>query len=336
MLVLLESKQDIAAAQRTLEATFRREFPQRAVRDISHPGGTNKSARVCTDGRHWYWSDARDAAGDPNPRTLNWFGVYEPDKNCDLRITVETNTPFERRNDHISGFFARDSDSGMTFLLHSGRVGGGAKGVGKETFLAWRNEPLHKVVDASGDARFGVLVMPVEGRGATRSVARYIDVVAGFKDAVKKGKIETPRVRKQQHDLREFFSESHGRRKGRRSSIVDYISRHGEIVDALRNWRTAKGLPAGGKVVKNLLVDMAVKVNGQIVEVYEVKTSGARGDAYAAIGQALVHADNKSCRRAIVMPHDQTLADDIAAAMTRLKIAVLKCKLTASTATIID
>ncbi len=327
MLILLESKAAINAAQRKLEATLRREFPRRVVRDISHPGGTNKDAHVHTDGAYWFWSDARDAADHPNPRQLNWFGRYEANDRYDLRITVEANTPFEGRNDQISGFFARDSESDKTYLLHSGRIGGGAKGVGKETFLAWRNEPLHKVVDETGEARFGVLVMPVEGRGAARSATRYIDLVARFKDAVKAGQIGTQRVRKQQHDLKDFFSESHGRRKGRRSSMVDYVSRHGEIVDALHQWRVARGLPAGAKVVKNLLLDMGVKVDGKLREVYEVKTRGGRDDAYAAIGQVLVHADNTSCRRIVVFPHDEELPEDIAAALNRLGIDVLKCKL---------
>lgn len=335
MLILLESKTTITAAQRKLEATLRREFPGREVRDISHPGGTNKSAHIYRSGGYWFWSDERAAADRPNPRRLNWFGRYEPDDRYDLRITVEANTPFEGRNDQVSGFFARDSESGTTYLMHSGRVGGGAKGVGRETFLAWRNEPLQRIVDETGEARFGVVVMPVEGRGATRSATRYIDVVARFKEAVKTGQIGTQRVRKQQHELKNFFSESYGRRKGRRSSVVDYVSRHGEIVDALHRWRVAQGLPAGAKVVKSLLVDMGVEVNGRLKEVYEVKTRSGRDDAYAAIGQVLVHANNTSCERIIVVPNDEELAEDIATALSRLGIEVLKCRLSANAAVIV-
>jgi hypothetical protein len=334
MLVLLESKPDIASAQKKLIATFSKEFPNRETRDISHPGGTNHDAKILTNGTYWYWPG--DAGKSPSPRRLNWLGIYEANQKFDLRISVEVNTPVEGRNDRVSGFFARDSESGAVYLLHSGRVGGGAKGVGKEAFLAWRNEPLEKVIDSAGDVRFGVPVMPVEGHGATRSACRYIGIVARFKDAVKAGEMHTPRFKEQQDGLGEFYSESRGRRKGKRSSVIDYLSRHGEIVDAVRAWRVARGLPTGTKVVKSMLIDLGVSVAGELVEIYEVKTSVTRGDVYTAIGQVLVHANAAKCRRTIVVPHDEVMANDLARALHRLDINLLRCKLDSRRAVILS
>ncbi len=178
--------------------------------------------------------------------------------------------------------------------------------------------------------------MPVGGRGATRSATRYIDTVARFKEAVKSGEVKSRQVKQRQHELREFFSESRGRRRGRRSSIIDYVSRHGEIVDALHEWRRAQGGRSRSELRKNLLVDLAVKVDGEVVELYEVKSGAGRPEMYEAIGQVLVHGDGAECRRTIVVPHDETVADDVAAALTRLRIAVLRFKLSETAATIID
>jgi len=84
------------------------------------------------------------------------------------------------------------------------------------------------------------------------------------------------------------------------------------------------------------LVDLAVKVDGEVVELYEVKSGAGRPEMYEAIGQVLVHGDGAECRRTIVVPHDETVADDVAAALTRLRIAVLRFKLSETAATIID
>ena len=52
--------------------------------------------------------------------------------------------------------------------MHFGRVGGGTKGFGKTSFLAWSDHRPINVVDASGGIREGLLVMPIQGFAATR------------------------------------------------------------------------------------------------------------------------------------------------------------------------
>ncbi|MDP1655441.1 MAG: hypothetical protein Q8K91_02210 [Hylemonella sp.] len=161
MFSLIESKEKIAEAQRKLEATIRRDFKTKAVKNIGFPGGTTFDAKVVADGSYWYWSSDYDGKDIPNPRRLNWFGLFGND--ADLQISVEINTAYEGRNDRVAGFFARDTDTGSIYLLHSGRVGGGTKGVGKAAFLAWSNQRPIDIVDSSGRIKEGVLVMPIGG-----------------------------------------------------------------------------------------------------------------------------------------------------------------------------
>jgi len=94
MFALIESKAEIAKAQRKLEASFRKAFRQQATRNIGYPGGTTTGAKVVTNGKYWYWSADLDIPQSPNPRRLNWFGVFDNDH--DLQISVEINTPFVR------------------------------------------------------------------------------------------------------------------------------------------------------------------------------------------------------------------------------------------------
>ena len=53
--------------------------------------------------------------------------------------------------------------------------------------------------------------------------------------------------------------------------------------------------------------------SGDLVELYEVKTSAARTDVYSAIGQLMVHGP-ASCKKFVVLPEGQPLAPDLACA----------------------
>ena len=252
-----------------------------------------------------------------------------------MQISVEINTAYEGRNDQVAGFFARNNDTGSVYLLHSGRVGGGTKGVGKSAFLAWSGERPVDVFDSVGGVREGVLVMPIDGVAASRSAVRYIDIIAHFKQAVRAGDMETPEFQRKKKELDEFYSEARGGRKGRRSAEIDYLSRHGDVVDALNSWRTSIPLPKGGRIVKNVLIDMGVAVDRDLIEVFEVKTSTARSDIYGAIGQLMVHGTTADCRRVIVLPSKEPIATDLKAALDRLNIELVKFKLDEQKATIL-
>jgi hypothetical protein len=333
MFSLLESKEEIAKAQRKLEVTIRRDFNSTVVKNIGYPGGTTFNANVNTDRHHWFWSKDHDAARKPNPRRLNWFGLFR--ESADLEISVEINTPYDGRNGQVAGFFARDTDTGGIYLLHSGRVGGAKKGVGKGTFLAWRDKPLTEVVDSSGGIRNGVLVMPIECNAATRSAILYIDTVARFKQAVREGEIDTPEFQHKEKMFRDFYSEPRGRRTGRRSGEIDYVSRHGDVLDALEAWRNSLPLEKGARLVKNFLLDLGVALGRELVEVYEIKTNTSRSHVYSAIGQLMVHGTAQKCRRVIVLPHKEPIAADLRDALRRLDIELKKFKLDKVQATIL-
>jgi hypothetical protein len=324
MFLLIESEDQIFKAQRQLEATMRREFKRRAVKDIGYPGGSKRDAKVFTDGHHWYWSLDADADVS-NPCRLNWFGLFKDKPG--LGITVEINTPYEGRTDLVAGFFARDTETAKVYLMHSGRIGGGTKGVGKAAFLAWSDQRLIDTVDSSGEVREGVLVMPIEGVSASRSASRYIETIASFKRAVREGLIQRPDFVRKKKRWADFYSEGRGRRKGKRSGTFDYLSRHGEVVDALNLWRTAGKLRKHERIVKDILIDLGVQVAGDLTEVFEVKTSTARSDLYAGIGQLLVHGSSPKCRKIIVLPSTEPLAPDIKDALLRLNIEVLNFRL---------
>lgn len=334
MFTLIESKEEISKAQHHLELTIRHDFKQKIKKNIGYPGGTVFDAQVQTDGTYWFWSTNHDEKNITTPRHLNWFGLLKD--NPSLEISVEINTVYEGRNDRIAGFFARDSETGSIYLMHSGRVGGGTKGVGKETFLAWKSQRPVEVLDSSGNAKEGIVVMPVQGIAATQSAIYYINTIANFKQAVRDGELTSPEFQKKKKEFSDFFSESHGRRQGKRSEEIDYISRHGEIVDAVYAWRNSNSLPEKSHLVKNLYIDLGVAIDNNLVEVYEVKTSSNRINVYTAIGQLMVHGVSNQCQRTLVLPHDQELAQDLQDTLERLNITLLTFKLNKKSVTIIS
>jgi hypothetical protein len=325
MYSLLESKVEIANAQRSLEAAMREAFRNQLTTNIGYPGGTERGAEVINDGRHWFWSaDYRD-----HNRRLNWFGRMPTVGTSSLEISVEINTPYEGRNNQVGGFFGRDNDSGRIYFFHSARIGGGTKGVSKEPFLTWTGHRLVEVFDADGQPREGVLVMPVEGAGAARSAVLYVESIADFKQAVRAGKTSTPSFLAKLDRLKTFYGEAHGRRQGQRRSDIDYLSRHGEVVQSVHDWRQAAGLPSGHQLFNDVLVDLGVMTRDlQLVEVYEVKTSVDRQSIYTAIGQLFVHGDALYCRRVMVLPGQDKLAPDLDVALRRNGIELMRYDLT--------
>ena len=172
----------------------------------------------------------------------------------------------------------------------------------------------------------------------TRPLIRYIDRIAAFRQAVanKQIQVEDPEFQRDLQELEDFYSEPRGRRTGFRPGGIDYLSRHGDIVDALHAWRKGQGLRRRRRIVKNVFIDMGVaNARGHLVELYEVKSSAARSDVYSAIGQLMVHGRPK-CEKIIVLPEDEDLAVDLVAALTRHEIRLLQFTLHDEGATIIE
>lgn len=333
MFILLERRDEIRQAHAQLLATIQREFTQTAIRDIGWQGGRRHRAVLQTDGTYWFWSsDHKDKT--KNPRSLNWFGLIEGGPG--VSISLEVNTPYVGRNDLIAGFFARNTANGKVYLFHSGRIGGGAEGVKKDALIAWADLSLFPVSAADGTYKEGILVMPVTGKGALRPAISYVQSVIEFKNAIRSGDAQTTDTKEKQRRLRQYFDEFFGRKRVRSPERdVDYISRHGEIVRALWNWRQSKGLKARQTIVKTGLLDLGVSEGTQLTEVYEVKTATTRSDIYTGIGQLMVHGDTAHCKRILVVPANPPLAHDLVSSLSRIGIGLMRYQLTDSDVSIV-
>lgn len=132
MLQIITDSAKISSCQRQFQKLLTTSLKGKGTHSIGYQGG-NFSNEIYSDGRIWVSFSVNK---DSSPRYWNAFGTELVEQGSNS-ITVEINIPLSGINRKVSGLFAQDPITGDVFLLHRGRVGGGKKGIGKETFTGW-------------------------------------------------------------------------------------------------------------------------------------------------------------------------------------------------------
>lgn len=316
MLEMIEDQATKEHAQALLVSLVSRVWPNRQTRFVAW---RPSSAELQIQHNDEYWFGSMEIGKDDGVhRHWNSFGIYDPDGN--LGISVEINIPINDNTRRVSGFFARDQDSETIYLMHDGGVGGGRKGIGRDAFLqASSAKPLN--VRTSTGIRIGLIVAPLETRHFEAGVSSYLSKVIAFKAAVAGGRPPQP-----VYDLPagmgygDYYREFSGEKSGGGERFT-YESRHGDIVHALVDWTTSQGV--SGTPQKNVLVDLAVRYQGSLTAVFEVKSSTDRQSLYTAIGQLMVHsAKAEGVQRYLVIPSGK-IPEDIQGCLGALSIQVI-------------
>lgn len=324
MLTLVEDRKQKTACQKRLMELLSRAWRKQEVRQIAWRPGS-REATVAHDGRYWFGS-VRLSKGEKTPRHWNAFGTYSETGN--LVITVEVNIPTDSNSNRVAGFFATDPQTGNAYLMHDGGIGGGRPGIGREAFLQWSRDRLVPVERSNGTLRYGLIVAPLRAAGIGSGMERFIVKVAEFKGLAAAGAIEPSTAASSPEAYSEYFPEFFGIKKGERARAFEYLSRHGEIVHALADWREAQfdqgDVPE--RIVKNVKIDLGVMSDGELTEVYEVKTNAERQTLYTAIGQLLVHGitSGTAVRRFLVLPVDSLVPGGMSRALETFGIALLR------------
>lgn len=327
MLVLVEDNEEKREAQKAIEASVTRRLQRIGKRKIGFPSG-NVDEIIYADGDGSLWAAFSNATQAKVPRRWNAFGVFDSKRHAQM-ITVEINIPTTSNSPSVAGFFARDLSTGATYLMHDGSVGGGKKGVGRGAFTSWSDRELVDIERTERSPRSGIVIGRVDDPDLVGRIWNFVRNVRDFKDAVRRGDLESKAARRKISEWNEFREEAFGRRKGRRRAEIDYISYHGDVVKALREELEAK-VRNGERVVNSLLVDLMVKTDAKLTEIYEVKTDRGRQSIYTAIGQLMTHSVGMGAggARTLVLPEGD-LPDGMAPCFAKLGITVRRFRLTA-------
>lgn len=317
MLEMIEQPTAKKRAQTLMVSLVRKVWPNRQKRLVAwRPSSTE--LWIQHNNEYWFGT-SQVGADDGVHRHWNSFGVYRRAGN--LSISVEINIPIEDNTRRISGFFARDRDSEILYLMHDGGIGGGRKGIGRDAFMEAANARPQKVQTSTG-VRIGLIVAPLEAHHFEAGVSSYLCNVIDFKAAVAEG--HSPQAIQglpADTGYAEYYREFSGAKTGGGDRFT-YESRHGDIVHALLDWVPSQGIV--GKIQKSVLVDLAVRHHGELVTVFEVKSSTDRQSLYTAIGQLMVHSANaEGVQRYLVIPAGR-IPDDIGGCLAALSIRVIR------------
>ena len=153
---------------------------------VGWSGGTTQ-ADVCWHEENRVWGVLRAAPPQPKrkggDRFWNCFGISEPRPGASLNITVEINPPHSGENRRTAGVFLRDQ-RGRVYVGHSGRVGGGRRGIGLQAFREFSDHLAWQWIVTPRGARKIVVFGPLEDGALMERLAPFVNTVAEFKDSV--------------------------------------------------------------------------------------------------------------------------------------------------------
>ena len=326
MLSLLEEASKKRAAQANLERNLKKALKRQGVHNVGFPGG-NVDIQLYSVGPGELWAAFGGASKNAVPRYWTPFGVYQPDKSAQS-ITVEINVALDSNTAQVAGFFAQDDETGDIFLMHSGKVGGGRPGIGKSAFLVWSKSKLVEVSTGDSGFRSGIVVGKINDAKLADRIWTFVKTVHSFKEQAATGALDTPTFKRQVEEFDRYSKEFSGRKRGSRSGRFEYLTYHGDIVQKLYDERTSR-LAANEGVFNSSLIDLFVKRNGVLSEVYEVKTAVGRQTLYTAIGQLVTHAANgeRNVAKVLVLPAAENIPNDLGRAISHLGIELRRFRL---------
>jgi hypothetical protein len=267
---------------------------------------------------HWnaeceFWSHLNDTMA--KGRYWCCFGTKLGSENESHSIVVELNPPKSGVDRRTAGLFL--THDRHVFVGHSGRIGGGRKGIGKRTFLNWYDGPLTEVDWLDGRRDSVIVIGRLGSEELPSQIARFVDRVAAFKSGAR---LPTTGAGNSGGSDVFFTPEFRGKVTYKGRQTIDARFSHGHVVDALAKL-VGKRVRFGNDRNRDLF---CVTKTGAVRALFEVKTGLTTSEVYAGVGQLMVHsaAHGDSVRRFLVLPAEPK--DKLQAALKRLGIGVLK------------
>ena len=293
-------------------------------RTVGYQGG-NKEVHVYWHPNEQTWMSFNEIKN----RYWCLFGVANPETHHNLDITCEINAPLKGINRRCAGVYVRDED-GKIYLAHTGKIGGGKKGIGKSLFInSYRGKDKWlPVLWKDGKSMNVVLIGCITKSSLVQQVAQFVHEVERIKKLAEIGKGKGKAKRTQRTTdhtaLTPFTPEFTGSRKHYRvSNIIESQCDHGNIVNELSNVLKKKDL----QIANNFAIDiMAWPKRGKSPILFEIKTDITSTSIYGAVGQLMIHAiyQKEIPRKVLVLP--EAPKNNLTSILKQLNITVLTYK----------
>lgn len=228
------------------------------------------------------------------------FGMTDPTDRPMVGITVEINPPFRGIDRHIAGLFATDAND-IAYLAHSGKVGGGRKGVSKAGFRrCYRGRNIEEIEWPDGRSTTAIVIGRIDSPRLPAQITAFADEVSRYKSLVARGQMDGPYSPEMS-----FSSEFSGTKSIPELAGVEARCDHGLVVAALAAQLEADGFSVGNDQLRDLFV---VDKRGRVSHLFEVKTDASTTQIYTGVGQLMIHGakEPRPPVRALVLPAELT------------------------------
>lgn len=288
---------------------------EKHTRTIGHAGGNLPNAKIYWLPRHEIWS----YVSAPRDLGRHWICFGEEIEASSLSITVECNPPLSGVNRQTAGAFLADGND--LYFAHSGKIGGGRKGIGMTNFLDWYlkdSRGTQEVFWPDGKPRKMIILGKIGSAHFPATLARFVKKVGEFKRAATLNETPPP------PDI-SFSAEFGGKKTYEISkSTVEANVTHNLVVDEIER-RIATRFKSGNSQQVDLFV---ANQKQQTIALFEVKTSTDTTSFYGGVGQLSIHGANLTAGtpRVLVIPSPPVAK--FAEALKKLGIVVLNYELT--------
>ena len=245
-----------------------------------HQGGSGgDKMHWFPDDRFW-WGYQRLVKGT-TPRHWNAFGLTEPvGGSTSHSIACEINVPLSNGTWHVAGAFVEDDD-GEVYVVHSGKICGGRKGIGRNAFVsnfAYTQQWVH--AERNGKPKDVVVVSAFDDVSLIQNLAHFVREVYRIKELAHPAQTPPP--------LPGVYGREFGGYRNPYSVKTEIRAKveHGKIVHSMRDLAADMGLD----VRNNLQTDLILRRKNTAM--VEVKTDDAPYSRYTAIGQLLYHSES--------------------------------------------
>lgn len=316
LLTVIEDDNQIQRAQQKLQRAFKSFSDRSGIIIVGYKGG-NTNLRVHYSRNIGLWWGHRMDAKARIPRFWNPFGVGEPkwDSKISHDITCEINVPLSGVSRAIAGAFVQD-ESGEIYLAHSGKIGGGRKGIGQKTFKEnFSGSKQWKRVYDSKAEREMVVISELSSPRLMNRIANFITEVHRIKQLVTSG--QTTFALKLQG--MEFKPEPVGTRTYELSKTIQAQCDHGLIINTIKDIMVEHGCDAWN----NKFTDLLVKGKDEKLAFVEAKTDSDTTNLYQAIGQLLYHSSKINYKTTLIVVFPNTISQESKDVFGKLGIVCL-------------
>ena len=275
MITVVTDRQQI----KTLHGKFHKRLDKFLTEDIDcwvgYPSGSfEDTVRYSPELDIWISQDELDN------KFWNGFGVGRPIEGKNNSLNGEINFPYEGNYRRIAGAFAIE-DNGNILVLHRGKIGGGKPGIGKHYFTDNFRGDLITAIDGDRDTEF-CLVGELNSQHFPRQVSNFINEIYRVKN-LEEGETVTDFG-----DLTDFnYTDEHfGRTVTERNDPVIIERTHGIVVNALAKELKDRKFKIGNDRNRDLFIINS----GQIITLFEIKTSSSTQCLYSSVGQLLLYS----------------------------------------------